>query len=158
MTNIKNNPRVREKFNKYLSENLFGFKSLAQHDIEKYYGIFIKAIEYAETHPLFMKLGKDLPEKVLKQIEEYFIDDLDENLEIFCNENFGKKRIDEHGICLKYKLIGAACQLINTNEYGIIRETCEDEKCLMVDFGYSDGEIKVDIDQLIIAGQKLKQI
>lgn len=153
MLRISNNPKVREKFDNVLSETVFGFKSLSPHEIERYFTDFKRSVDSVQDNPILKMLISRLPEEALKEIEETFIGDLDEGIDIYCIEKFDSKRIDTHGLCLKSKLIGAACELRNTDELGVVREICDDEKHLIVDFGHGEGNTKVDIYELIIAGQ-----
>ena len=68
---------------------------------------------------------------------------------------YGNKRLDDSGICLISNLIGKACQMIhNESLLGVVRDyDKEHTKLLMIDFGDLE-EVKVDIDELVIVGQK----
>ena len=79
-----------------------------------------------------------------------------ETLDRYLEETFENSRLDDGGgICLKSNLIGKACQMkFNDDMLGIVRGVDENNnRYLFVDFG-DEGEVKIDIDELIISGQK----
>lgn len=82
---------------------------------------------------------------IIYNIKYFFIEDVYEN-----------KRIDGSGMCLITKLIGRAYQMIYNDELlGIVKGYDKNKpNILLVDFGLSEHEIRVDIDELIISGQK----
>lgn len=106
--------------------------------------------------------GLSVPDDVINIIRgksdelEYEYDEImKETLDRYFEEIFESARLDNDGMCLKSQLIGKACQMrFNEDMLGVVRGFDENNhRYLFVDFG-DEGEVKIDIDELIISGQK----
>lgn len=109
------------------------------------------------------KLGMDISSLIgVNSISDIIGDDNDDYNKLLINllmdylkSVYANERLDGSGMCLIENLVGRACQMIHNDELlGVVRGIDENKKnLLIIDFGDVD-EVKVDIDELIIVGQK----
>lgn len=106
--------------------------------------------------------GINIPDDIINiikdtnnELDDEYDEILKESLNLFLEEKFRNLRFDDNGMCLKSQLISKACQMrFDEDMLGVVRGIDENNlRYLFVDFG-DEAEVKVDIDELIISGQK----
>lgn len=153
-----------QEFEKIFKENIYSLNDLSVDLITSNHNTFTSVMKESEKETIKMirASGFPVPDNVVDLVR-YKNDNLNneyhnimlESLERYLEETYEQTRLDKGGICLKSQLIGKACQMVhNEDMLGVIRNIDEDHpRYLFVDFG-DDAEVKIDIDELIISGQK----
>lgn len=146
-------------FKKTYLENVYSQKIIGDGHIIHDYDRFRDIIKESESHALDMltKSGIKYNSEMFDELvasEKYTIILL-ESVVDFLGELYGEESLDKSGICLIKNLIGRACQMRHDdNLLGVVRGFDRDKpNYLFIDFGDSE-DIKVDIDELRIFGQK----
>jgi len=152
------------KFKKKYLESIYSLKEIDEETITFDYNLFLEGITDAEDMAisLLKNSGFDISHDMMidgiqsntyigNQYEETLLD----SVLTFLEDVYGNERIDGSGTCLKSKLIGSACQMIYNEEMlGVVRDYDKEKPSLLyIDFG-DEENVKIHIDELIIAGQK----
>lgn len=151
-----------QRFKKEYIENIYSIHKIDDELIRKDYNKFQNGVTKAE----------DLATNILKNQgfnfdglindifkDNYALDEYDDilldTIMTYLEDVYGNERIDGSGMCLKSNLIGKACQMIHNEDLlGVVRDYDKKyHKLLYVDFGDKE-EVKVEYNELIIAGQK----
>jgi hypothetical protein len=152
------------KFKKKYLESMYSLKGIDEETITLDYNLFLEGITDAEDMALSLlkNSGFDVSRDMMIEgiesntyVGNHYEETLLDSVLVFLEDVYGNERIDGSGTCLKSKLIGRACQMIYNEEMlGVVRDYDKDKPNLLyVDFG-DEENIKIDIDELIIAGQK----
>ena len=152
------------KFKSIYIENIYSLNNINEEDIENDFNKFNEGFSKSKKFALSLmnSEGFSMPEDAVEQIrnksrkhDARFIKILEVSASEYLASSYDKSRLDNGGVCLKSNLIDRACQIINNEDMlGVIRSVDEDNsRYLHVDFG-DEAEVKIDIDELIISGQK----
>lgn len=153
-------PKFKELYQKYV----YSLVGVDEVNIEFHFNEFKNTFERSENIALSMLKdeGFIIPDDAIDQIrkqsryhDDRFIEILDNAIEEYLNGIYSTTRIDKGSICLMSNLLNRACQMRHDdNMLGIVRSVdTEHPRYLYVDFG-DEAEVKIDIDELIISGQK----
>ena len=153
------------KFEEKFNDTVYSLNKISPDIIISRHNEFLDGLIESEKIAIEMlkqTTGMSVPDDVIDIIRgksdkmDYEYDEiLKETLDHYLEEAYENARLDNGGICLKSQLIGKACQMIhNEDMLGVVREIDENNnRYLLVDFG-DEAEVKIDIDELIISGQK----
>lgn len=153
-----------QQFEKIFKENVYSLNNFDVDYLTSSYNTFTHIMDESEKKTLDMVrlTGIPMPDDVIDLIkndnegygEKYNSIMLDTLID-YINQTYEDSRLDDGGICLKSQLIGKACQMIhNLDMLGVIRSIDDEHpRYLFVDF-LDEEEVKIDIDELIISGQK----
>lgn len=141
---------------------LYSIKPISDDSITNDYDNYVKGIKKIEeiTTSILSNKGFNMDEYPLKDV----IDDpknlmlskvYNDAIFTYLDDVYGNERLDGSGTCLIKNLVGRACQMIHNEDLlGIVKGYIKDRpNLLIIDFGDVD-EVNVDIDELIIVGQK----
>lgn len=154
------------KFEKIFNNILYSINEIDSNIIISSHKDFTDEMIECETtaiDALKESIGKHVPDDVINiirgksnELDLEYENIMLQTLEVFLEETFANARLDNGGICLLSKLIGKACQIIhNEDMLGVIRNVDEkNNRFIFVDFG-DESEVKIDIDELNISGQKI---
>ena len=152
-----------QKFRKEYLENLYSINKIEDIKVSEDYEIFRGGFNESENiaFSILENQGFSLPASMDEILvdNDYasreFEDIMLRSVVHYLEDVYGNERLDDGGICLKSKFIGSACQMIHNKDLlGVVRGYDEkNPKTLFIDFG-EEEEVKVHIDELIIAGQK----
>ena len=154
-----NNPVTFEEFCSYLKIKIFGYQNIKEEVKQKLYIDIESANKIAiEEVNNFLSEKLGLPDDVIEEVgnrldEEEKKQAMIEAIYLLIEDVFENKTIKKDGYCLKEKLLHKAVQMRhNKDMLGFITKLDDDIRFVYVDFGDKEEEVKIDVDELIIAG------
>lgn len=146
------------EFKKIFLENLYSYNTISDEIINNDYELFTENFNTSKNIARKMltidgfSISKKTIDDAMKEIDMKIIKDA---IITFIEDLYGNEYLDGAEMCLTNKLINSACQIKSEKDlYGVVRGYDEKNKRkLIIDIGEIEN-IKVDIEDLRIVGQK----
>lgn len=144
-------------FCKEVENLIFGYENIDHSTLKEFHDELIEKAKLADdlAKELFLSFGISEGEfEEIREKSKFSSDEMKETIKEtttkYIIEKFQDQTIYGDGYCLKEKLVGKAVQMVNNDDMlGFISDLVDgSSRFVMVDFGDTDGAVKIDIEEL----------